>query len=122
MGTYRVIVKKQGIVEVIVKGDHDGDSVRTMGEKAAKALKDLSARGKPALLLDNVVDVGYITPDARQLVVTLSKDMSFDKLAMYCKGPALKLAANLILHAVGRAGKVRYFDDYREAIEWLTAQ
>lgn len=115
----RVFINSQGLVEIIVDGDQTVESVKKMADKTEKLCAKLSKSGQPSLVLDNLLFIGYVPPEARKLVVEEVKRIDYDKLAMVGKGTAFKLAANLLLRATGRGAKVRYFDDYHKATEWL---
>jgi hypothetical protein len=119
MAGNKVFINQDGLIEIVVAGDQTFESVQAMGEKVLEIARQLHADGKPALLLDNLLLVGQVPTEARQLVVTLVKSSDYDKLAMVGKGTAMRLGANLMLQATGRGKKVKYFDDRAKAEYWL---
>lgn len=112
-------MNKHGIVEIIVNGDQTVESVQAMGAEALHLVHEQRAAGKPALLLDNLTRMGKVPPEARKRVVELARDDGYDKLAMVGSNAALKLAANLLLQAIGKSRNIKYFDDYDKAVKWL---
>jgi hypothetical protein len=115
----RVFVNPAGIVEIIVDGDQTYGSVKEMGDAARHLCEQRKHDKQPALLLDNVLNIGKVPPEARKLVVDLIKSQSYDKLAMVGNSGTIKIGANLMLHATGRGAKVRYFISHPGAIAWL---
>jgi hypothetical protein len=114
-----VFINGQGIIEIHVVGDQDEDSVRAMGESAMRLAEECRQAGKPVLLLDNLLRMGEVPPAGRRIVVEYGKKIEYDRLAMLGNGPLLRLGANLLIKAVGKAGRVRYFDDEAAALRWL---
>ena len=86
----------------------------------AEALaQDVREHEKPALMLDNLLKMGNVPKNARQKVIERAKTIGYDKLAMVGNSLSMRLSANLVLQAIGRGGKVRYFENYEEAVKWL---
>ena len=121
MGNNRVFINEHDLVEIIVSGDQTVNSVQTMADKAQQLGMRQRQAGKGALVLDNLLGMGNVPPKARQRVVELAKTMDYDKLAMVGKGTVLRLGTNLMLQATGKGQRVRYFEDYDKAVEWLKA-
>ena len=119
IGKDKVYLTKDGIVEILVVGDQSVSSVQAMSDEAAELAKSQRLRGRRALILDNVQQIGNVPPEARQLVMELIRSSEYDKLAVVGSGPLMKLGANLILHATGRGKHVQYFDDRAAAAAWL---
>ncbi len=119
LGKNKVFLHKDGYIEIQVRGDQTVASVQTMGEASRLLGVSRRAEGRPALVLDNLLEIGAVPVEARQPVMELVKSTDYDKLAMLGSGGMLKLGANLILHATGRGSRVRYFDDRAKAIIWL---
>jgi hypothetical protein len=66
--------------------------------------------------------IGKVPPAARKKVVERAKNIDYDKLAFVGNATILRLGANLILRAIGRGDKVKYFDDYGTAVVWLSGE
>jgi hypothetical protein len=115
----RVFLNDNRIIEIVVDGDQTRESVQKMGDEAFALSRQHRAQGKKTLLLDNLLLMGSVPPDARKLVVELIKSHEYDKLAMVGSGGILKLGANLMLQATGKGAKVKYFDHYETAVSWL---
>lgn len=115
----RVFINTQGLIEIIVDGDQTVESVQKMADKAKKLGIKVTQSGMPLLILDNLLFIGHVPPEARRQVVEQVKTLKYDRLAMVGKGTALRLGANLLLRATGRGNNVRYFDNYEKASEWL---
>lgn len=118
----KVYLDGEGIITIEVIGDQDVASVGAMGKEIESLLAQQRAAGKPCLILDNLLQIGVVGPDARKLVVALGKSLAYDRLAMLGKGGLMRFGANLMLHATGRTDKMRYFDDPIEAHNWLLRQ
>lgn len=117
----RVFINEHELVEIIVDGDQTVASVEAMADKALQFGRKQRKAGKRALILDNLLLMGAVPPEARRRVVELAKSMDYDKLAMVGKGTVLRLGTNLMLQATGKGSRVRYFEDYDRAVAWLQA-
>jgi hypothetical protein len=115
----KVFINKDGIVEIHVVGDQTIESVQAMGEQALKLSQQQREAHKPALILDNLLQMGSVPPEARKTVADLVKSYDYDKLAMLGSGGPLKFGANLILQATRRGARVKYFDDRKKCDAWL---
>lgn len=118
----KVYINRDGIIEIEVVGDQTVASVEDMGRQADMLLTAQRAAGKPCLILDNLLQIGAVGPDARKLVVDLGKRMDYDKLAMLGKGGLMRFGTNLMLRATGKSYKLKFFDDRHEATAWLQAK
>lgn len=121
MAANDVTLREDGIIEIKVVGMQNAASVELMGRKTGVLITKLRAQGKPALVLDNLQQMGDVDSAGRNMVVELGKKLDFDRVAMVGKGGLVRIGANLILHATGRAEKVKYFDSIEEAMQWLTS-
>jgi len=115
----QVFINKYGMIEIKVRGDQTVASVQAMGDEAIRLAVDLRRKKKPALILDNLLEMGDVPAEARKRVAELVKSSEYDRLAMLGSGAILKLGANLILQATGRGKYVKYFDNRTQAIAWL---
>ena len=122
LGKNRVFINEHDLVEIIVSGDQTVKSVELMATEAVKLGESQRSAGKQVLILDNLLQIGDVPPEARKRVVELAKTMKYDKLAMVGKGTVLKLGTNLMLHATGKGHRVKYFDDYDKAVSWLKSK
>jgi hypothetical protein len=119
LGKNKVYLNKHNCIEILVNGDQTAETVQIMADQAVKLGNVQRAAGNPVLILDNLTQIGAVPPDARKRVVELAKSLQYDKLAMLGKGTAIRLGANLMLQAIGKGRRVKYFDNYDKAIEWL---
>jgi len=119
MNDNQVFINKHGIVEIKVRGDQTVASVQAMGDEAVRLAAEQRKKKHPALILDNLLEMGSVPVEARRRVAELVKSSKYDKLAMLGSGTLLKIGANLILQATGRGKYVQYFDNRTEAIKWL---
>ena len=115
----KVFLNKLKIVEIQVVGDQTPDSVAAMGVAIQRLCKRRRKADGPVLVLDDILRIGVVPPEARKVVVRLGKSLDYDRLAMVGNGNVLRLGANLLLTAVGKAGKLKYFDSYDAATAWL---
>src|SRR6185312_1883357 len=109
-----------GFVEIKVRGDQTVASVQAMGDEAVRLAAELRSNKRPALILDNLLEMGNVPVEARRRVAELVKSSEYDRLAMLGSGTLLKIGANLILQAAGRGKYVRYFDSRTAATKWLS--
>ncbi len=121
MSKNKVFINEYDVVEIIVDGDQTVKSVSKMADDAEKLIKQQRAAGKPAFVLDNLMLIGTVPPEARKKVVERVKAIDSDKFAFVGSDRIIRLGANLLLRAIGKGNKVKYFDNYGEAITWLTA-
>lgn len=115
----KVFINKSDIVECQVIGNQTVQSVEKMGQEIKSSLLELKTLHKPLLLLDDIRRMGEVPPGARNVVISLGKTLTYDRLAMVGNGGLLRFGANLLLRAMGRSRKVRYFTDYDVAVSWL---
>jgi stage II sporulation SpoAA-like protein len=115
----RVFLNEHDIIEIHVVGAQTVKSITKMGDEVEKLMSKLRIDDKPVLILDLLVYMGDVPPEGRKKVVELAKELHYDKAAMVGDSAVLRLGANLMLRATGRGDKIRYFEDYREATDWL---
>ncbi|HSX42673.1 MAG TPA: hypothetical protein VLF59_01155 [Candidatus Saccharimonadales bacterium] len=115
----RVFINDKDIIEIMVIGNQTVASIQIMGEQAISLAKRQREAGKPALLLDNLLQMGTVPAEGRKRVMELVRSSDYDRLAMFGKDTVLRLGANLILQATGRGDTVRYFEDRSLCEAWL---
>jgi hypothetical protein len=116
-----IFMNDDGFIEVTVNGDQTGESVQAMGEEVKALLEKLKADRKPRLILDDLTHMGNTNIPARQKVAELAKTLDFERVAMVGDGSMLmRVGTNLMLGAIGKGGNIRYFEDRKRAIAWLT--
>jgi hypothetical protein len=93
-----------------------------MGDKIGHLAASQRAAQQPVLILDDILQLKDVPSEARKAVVNLGKRLDYDRLAMLGKGGMLRIGANLMLGAMGRISKVKYFDNRDQAIAWLREQ
>ena len=69
LGKNRVFITDNDLVEIIVNGDQTFASVQVMGDEALRLSLKQRKAGKRALILDNLLQMGAVPPEARKLVV-----------------------------------------------------
>src|SRR5690349_4458700 len=74
------------VIVIEVVGDQDMHSVEQMGREVERLITQQRELGKPVMVLDNVLKIGNVGPDARKLVVDLAKRLDYDRLALLGKG------------------------------------
>jgi hypothetical protein len=119
MTNNRVFINEHDLIEIVVDGDQTVKSVQAMADKALQLASEQRKVGKRPLILDNLLHMGTVPPEARKRVVELAKSMEYDKLAMVGKGTVLRLGTNLMLQATGKGSRVKYFENYDKAVLWL---
>ena len=115
----KVFVNQYDIIEIVVSGDQTVDAVDDMAKRSYELVDSQHQSGKPALLLNNLLTMGDIPPEARKLVVKYARTRRSDKFAIVGKGETFRFTANLLLQAMRRDKSAKYFDDYDEAVKWL---
>jgi hypothetical protein len=119
LGKNDVFINEHDLIEIIVNGDQTIESVQAMGNETTRLARKQIKAGKRALVLDNLLQIGNVPPEALSRVAELARSNEYEKLAMVGQDKALRIGANFILKAVGRGRKVKYFEDYQDAVEWL---
>jgi len=117
----RVFLNRYDVIEMHVVGDQTAESVRAIGDEAVRLADDCRRRGLPVLLSDNLLAMGTVPPEGRRVVVEYGKKAEFDRLAMVGKGALLRLGSNLLIQAIGKSDRLRYFEDELSAMHWLRA-
>ena len=122
MANNEVYLNAHGIVEFVVRGDQTPASINRMADDADILMQQQRTAGKPAVMLDNLIEMGKVSYAGRRAVVQRAKDIDYDKLAFVINDAVIRLAAGLIVRAIGKGDKVRYFASYDDAIKWLTSK
>jgi len=116
----KVFLNDDDIVEIHVVGDQTQASVLAMGKLAEDLLKELAQKKQPALILDDITQMGKTDTPARQAVQKLSGLLPFQKTAMLGDGgPVMRYGTQILLSAIGMGDRIKYFEDRDEAIRWL---
>lgn len=114
-----VYLDADGLLHIVVAGDQTAETVREMGEKLGRFVRQLRAAARPVLVLDNLKAMGATTSDARAEVARIARTLDYDRAAMVGDGSAaMRLGTNLMLRAIGRP-RVRYFSSLESARIWL---
>jgi hypothetical protein len=114
-----VFVTQEGIIEILVIGDQTVESVRALGDEAARLGHELETAGKPVVILDNLLRIGKVPPEARRVVVENIKRNEYDRLAMLGTNPLIKFGSNLMFQASGKKHILKFFDNREAAVRWL---
>ncbi len=112
-------MNEAGIIEVYAIGVQTESSVRALSDDVSRLSQDCRRDDRPVLVLDNIQQMGDITEAGRKVVVEFGKSSIYDKLAMVGAGNFLRLGANLLIGAIGKGAKVRYFETESAASSWL---
>src|SRR5436309_3283060 len=102
MGKNHIFLNDEGIIEIVTEGAQTVDSIEHMGRTVNGLITAQRAAGKPAFILDNLLQLGPVDIEGRKLVVELSKRLDYDRAAMLGKGGIMRLGTNLMLRAVGK--------------------
>jgi hypothetical protein len=121
MGNNDVFINEHDIIEIIVNGDQTVSSVQAMGDEAMRLAEHRKSKGSPVYILDNLLEIGDVPPEAFNLVKQLIASSTYDKFAMVGKHTGIRIGANLILKVTGKSRQVKYFEDYGRATRWLLA-
>ncbi len=116
-----VFLNDDGIIEVHATGVQTEASVRSLVSDVEHLGNSCRHDDHPVLVLDNIQRMGDISEAGRKVVVEFGKSSIYDKLAMVGSGVFLRLGANLLIGAIGKESKVRYFEDEAAATRWLLA-
>lgn len=116
----KIFVDEQGVLVIQTTGPQTEASVSAMGDQLRETIARLQSEHKPILVLDDITQLGAVPPAARKLVVSLGRTLYYDRLVMLGKkGSIIRIGANLLLGAMGKSSKARYFDDRDQAMDWL---
>src|SRR5207249_4981277 len=97
-------IDPDGLLQIWVVGDQTAESVREMGEKLTFYTQKLREEHKPVFVLDNLINMGRTTSEARREVARIARTLDFDHGAMVGDGSALmRYGTNLMLRAIGRS-------------------
>ncbi|HEX7963283.1 MAG TPA: hypothetical protein VF466_01695 [Candidatus Saccharimonadales bacterium] len=115
----KVYLDQDGIIVIDTHGDQDEESVEQMGHDVENLITEQRKLGRPALIIDNLMDLGNVGPDARKLVVQLAGRLDYDRAVMIGKGGLMRFGTNLMLRATGKSYKIRFMENETEARKWL---
>lgn len=116
----KVILTREGIIEIQVVGPQTAASVDEMGAQLARLIAERAAKKQPSLILDNIVQLGQTDTGARNEVARLARNLTYKRLAMLGNGSTLmRVGTNLMLTAIGQRRKIKYFENRAKAMAWL---
>ena len=73
-------------------------------------------------MLDDLTEMGRVSPSGRSIVVQRAKEIDYDKLAFVINDAPIRLVSNLIIRAINKGDKVRNFATSEDAVKWLIAK
>lgn len=115
-----VELNDEGFIEVRVVGDQNYASVTSMGLQTKRLLEKLSAQDKPLRILDDITKLGNSDIKARKTVADLAQSLTYERIAMLGDGSVvMRVGTNLLLRAVGKGKRIKYFENRHKAIKWL---
>jgi UDP-N-acetylmuramyl pentapeptide synthase len=115
----QVFVNDQDIIEIQAVGDQTTASIQAMGDRAHELALEHVKAGKRVIFLDDLLRLGTVPEEARDLVADLVKAGEFEKFAMLGTGEELRAEAEELLQETGRGSHVKYFEDREACITWL---
>jgi hypothetical protein len=113
----KAILHPDDIIELIVAGDQDYESIMHLYEEAKPLLGQLQTEGKPLLGLVNLEKEGKPGVTSNKAAMELLEKITYDKLAMYA-APISEIAKMIIL-AMGKDENTKVFKTREEALAWL---
>lgn len=121
MAKNNFLLNDNGIIEVTTTGDRTASLIQSSATQIFAFVAGLRKAGKPILILNDVSQMGELPPEALKIFAEITKNADFDRFAMTGSDPTLKLGVTLVAQAIGKPGKLQYFETYDEAAEWLLA-
>ena len=115
----KIYLGEDGIINGIYAGDQTEETIKNGTEEFTKLIDEVRSEGKKAFLLVDLTSVGHQDSNARKAGVEGFLSMRYDKIAMFGGSPFLRNVANLIVKAIGRTDKVKFFKTQEEAVKWL---
>lgn len=119
MDKNNVFLNDDNIIEITVVGDQDEQSITAMGNEIKRLIGILQAQNQPVRILDDVLQIKTVTREGRNLVVELGKTLPYDRLVILGRPGIMRFGTNLMLRAMNKSDKMRFFDQRSQAEAWL---
>lgn len=114
-----VTLEPEGYVKVALVGDQTYQTIDALYKEAARYARELAGEGKPLLgLVDLSQQGGYTTGSNKAALEALSK-IDYDRAALVGGNEVLAGLAQMIIKALGKNDRTRFFETVEEAVPWL---
>jgi len=115
----KIFLGEGGLIHGIYVGDQTYETIKKGTEQFTQLIEKVKSEGGRALLLVDLANVGRQDSKARKAGVEGFLSMKYDKISMFGGLPFLRSVANLIVKAIGRTDKIKFFKTRAEAVRWL---
>jgi len=117
-GSYKVHLFEENVIECILKGDINGETVKASMQETKELADEVIAKGiAPKLLIDMHELTGQDT-GARSRAKAL-RTFGFEKIAIYGANRTIKTIGQYIARIAGMQDYARFFKTRAQAVRWL---
>ena len=117
---YKVYINDEDIIETKYYEDLDVETITKVIEFYNEFSRKLTSENKQVrILVDYSAGGGNSSTEARKIAVEGINKLSFYKLAIFGGSTYLRILTNLVIKAIGRGQKIKYFKSRKEAVMWL---
>ncbi len=106
----------------VVSRFHGKQNVKILEDIAAAMKEKLSylrRAGEKGYMLIDLRDIEKMSTEERKVVIRFMNNLDFDKLAIFGGPVLIGVIAKFLILVAGRSDKVQYFDDEKQARQWL---
>lgn len=117
-----VYLDEKGIINHIYIGDQ---SVQTITDDIAKIrgyVGQVRSQNKPVKLFLDLTAIGKTTDAARRVSIDSTKDLKYDRVAVYTRSLFYKYLVKLVASQLFKFSRIEYFDSKERAISWLNEE
>lgn len=110
---------KNDIMFVQKFGDQTEDLMILLYAQIHACTRKLRKEGKPVLFLSDAREEGDMTDGAKEIALTIGKQLDYDKSATFGASATLLATREELIKIAKLNDKVRSFKTRKEAIDWL---
>jgi len=113
-------IGEDGFIHNVYEGDQSAQTLTQVEEELPKLTRKLRQDGKKVLVLSDISNLGRISLPGRIMGARIIKNLDYDKAAIFGPSHLERSVIEVIANVAGRGFSLKYFNDEKSAIDWLT--
>lgn len=112
-------VDKECLIHNIYIGDQTASTSKEQFSQLQKLINSLRSKNKKVLILTDLRRLGKTSLQTRKIGINIMRDLDCDKVAMFGESLLIRSLVNLMLLSSGMGYKMKFFDNEKDARNWL---